>query len=99
MHAYEIILWLVALVLGLFGWWIIFLNFSVAFRWFAWGKRGGSTVPMFGGLVAMLGMFACPLTRVQKLAWVPLAVDFAYFLLNYAHAFVCVVRRSLVKKK
>src|SRR4051812_29052150 len=61
----------------LFGWWLIILNFTIVYRWYVRGKHH-SWVPLVGGFVAFIGMSICPLPRIQKFAWVPLAVDCGY---------------------
>ena len=83
MHVYELIRWLIAVVVGLFGWWIILLNFSTVYQWYVHRKHH-STVPLFGGFLGFLGMGACPLHQVQRFAWVPLAIDIAFFLTTLA---------------
>lgn len=97
MHVYEAVLWLVALILTLLGGWIIILNFSIWYRWFARGEHH-SWIPFVGGFLAMLGMMACPLTSVRKLAWLPLAVDAGYVLTNYVYALVALIWRTLRRR-
>ena len=67
--------------MGLFGWWIIILNFAMVYVWLV-RREHHSWVPLVGGFLACFGMLACPLTWVQKLAWIPLAVDCGYVVVN-----------------
>ena len=69
--------------MGLFGWWIIILNFAMVYVWLV-RREHHSWVPLVGGFLACFGMLACPLTQVQKLAWIPLAVDCGYVVVNLA---------------
>jgi hypothetical protein len=76
----QIIRWIIAVPLGLFGWWVIGLNFALVYRWFTRGKHS-SMAPFIGGIAGLFGMMICPLPTVQKWAWVPLVVDLGWFTL------------------
>lgn len=80
MHALALIRWVVSVVFGLSGWWIIILNFSVVYFRFVRRKRTGSWVPFLGGFLAFVGMVFCPLPQIQKYAWTPLIVDAGYII-------------------
>lgn len=77
MHAYDIFRWVVALVFGLFGWWVIFLNFKIVYVWMV-RRKHHSWIPLVGGVFALVGMASCPLPQIQRFAWIPLAVDVGY---------------------
>jgi hypothetical protein len=77
MHAGGIFRWAIALTLGLFGWWVIILNFAIVYAWFVRGKHS-SWIPLIGGVFACVGMGLCPLPHLQRLAWIPLVVDAGY---------------------
>jgi hypothetical protein len=77
MHAYDLFRWLLAIVFGLFGCWIILLNFAIVYRWYAHRKHH-SWIPLLGGFLACFGMLACPLRQVQRFALMPLMVDIGY---------------------
>lgn len=79
MHAFDIFRWVLAVPVGLLGWWIIFLNFAIVYREYVRGEHH-SWVPFLGGLLAFVGMLVCPLLWVEKLAWIPIAVDCVYFV-------------------
>jgi hypothetical protein len=74
MHALGIFRWVLALTAGLFGWWLIILNFAIVYAWFV-RRQHSSWIPLVGGLLAMLGMGLCPVPHIQRLAWIPLLVD------------------------
>lgn len=75
-----IIRWVLSGCFGLLGWWMIILNFAIAYRWFA-RREHHSWIPLVGGLFAFAGMGICPLLQVRRLAWIPIVVDVAYFFL------------------
>jgi hypothetical protein len=77
MHASDLLRWAVGVPLALLGVWIVLLNFRIAYVYLA-RREHHSWVPLVGGFVALVGMGICPLPRVQKMAWVPLAVDVGY---------------------
>ncbi|MGA2138990.1 MAG: hypothetical protein ABSH14_09040 [Verrucomicrobiia bacterium] len=84
MLAYDIFRWVVTVVFALFGllgWWIIIMNFWSVYVWFARRERH-SSIPLFGGIFAFVGMLGCPLPQIQKFFWIPLVVDIGYFLLS-----------------
>ena len=74
MNTSDIVHWILALVFGLFGWWLICLNFSVVYFWFVRRKRH-SWIPLVGGLCALVGMAFCPLPTVRRFAFWPLFID------------------------
>jgi hypothetical protein len=79
MHASGIFRWVIALLFGLFGWWLIIMNFAGVYAWFVRHKHS-SWIPLVGGFFALVGMGLCPLPHIQRLAWIPLVVDFGYFI-------------------
>jgi len=81
MHAYDI-LWLIfrwaaGLVLGLFGWFVIVMNFRIAYVWFVHHEHS-SWIPLVGGFFALGGMALCPVPQIHRLAWIPLVIDFVF---------------------
>jgi hypothetical protein len=98
MHAYQIIRWVVAVPVGLLGWWIIILNFAIAYRSLA-RREHHSWVPFLGGFLAFLGMGLCPLPRVQKFAWIPLLVDCGYVVANLTIGYGLMLARLVRGKK
>src|SRR5262245_46858368 len=79
MHIYDLFRWVLAVSLGLFGCWIIILNFVIVYRWYA-RREHHSFVPLVGGFLAFFAMGACPLPQVQRFAWIPLLIDAGYVL-------------------
>jgi hypothetical protein len=77
MHAPEIFRWVVAVVFGLFGWFVISVNFRIVYAWLV-RREHHSWIPLVGGFFALAGMALCPLTQVRALAWMPLAIDVGY---------------------
>jgi hypothetical protein len=77
MHAYAIFRWLIALVFGLFGWLLIFVNFRIVYVWMV-RREHHSWIPLVGGLFAFVGMGCCPLRQIQRWAWVPAVIDIGY---------------------
>src|SRR3954454_10039773 len=98
MHAYEIIRWVLSILLGLLGWWIIFLNFAIVYRWYVRGEHH-SWVPFLGGFLAFVAMGLCPLPQVQKLAPIPIVVDCVYFVAIITIGFAGMALRRLLKGK
>lgn len=94
MHASEIFRWVGTLVFGAFGGWLIFLNFKIVYVWLV-RKKHHSWIPLVGGFLAFFGMGLCPLPQVQRLAWIPLAVDVSYCVLalGIGILMVCFARR------
>src|SRR4051812_19290580 len=83
MHISDIFRWVVALVFGLFGWFIIFMNFRIVYVWLI-RREHHSWIPLVGGFLALVGMAFCPLSRVRGLAWLPLVMDVGYCVLVLA---------------
>lgn len=79
MHVSDISRWVVALVFGLFGWFIIFMNFKIVYVWLV-RKEHHSWIPLVGGLFALAGMAFCPLPTVRRFAFWPLFIDAGYFV-------------------
>jgi len=79
MHAYDIFRWVVAVLFSLFGWWLIIANFAIVYFWFV-RREHHSWIPLVGGFFALAGMAFCPLPQIRRLAWLPLVVDFGYFV-------------------
>jgi|SRR5436190_23018024 len=79
MHASDIFRWALAIVFGLFGWWLIILNFAVVYVWLV-RRKHHSWIPLVGGLFALVGMAFCPVPLIHRLAWIPLVVDTGYCL-------------------
>ena len=77
----HIIRWLIALPLGLLGFWIMFANFATVFLWIV-RREHHSMTPLLGGFLAMFGMLACPLPSIEKGAFVPMAIDVAWLTLT-----------------
>ena len=94
MHVYDIFRWIVALVLGLFGWLVIFVNFKVIYVRLR-RREYHSWVPLVGGFFACMGMILCPLRQVQRFALVPLGVDTVLCILVLAIGFLtlCFARK------
>jgi hypothetical protein len=69
--------WVLALVLGGFGWLLIFHNFGVVYVWLVRHKHH-SWIPLVGGFFALVGMAFCPLPQVQRFAFWPLFIDGGY---------------------
>lgn len=82
MHIYEYIFqWMLAIAFGLFGWWIIYLNFAAVYLWI-FRREHYSRVPLVGGFFAFAGMGFCPVLEIRRLALLPLFIDVSYFLLT-----------------
>src|SRR5262245_31035368 len=79
MHASDIAHWVVAILFGLFGWWLIILNFTIAYVWLV-RRKFHSWIPLAGGLFALAGMALCPVPQIRRLAWVPLVIDIGFFI-------------------
>src|SRR5437868_2112245 len=92
-----ILRWLLAVVLGAFGWFMILANFRIIYVWFARRERH-SLFPPLGGFFALAGMAFCPLMHIRRLAWIPVLVDFTVFFSVMAiglllHLFACKAAR------
>lgn len=70
--------WLIAIVFGAFGSFILFVNFRILYVWLL-RREHHSGIPFVGGLFLFAGMAFCPVLLVRKHAWAPLAFDFAYW--------------------
>src|SRR5580698_9203598 len=80
MHLSETVRWILAIGLGLLGWWIILLNFAIIYIWFV-RRKHHSWVPFLGGVLACVGMGLCPVKPVQRWAFTPLVIDVAFSIL------------------
>lgn len=78
MHLSDILRWLLAVVIGMFGWVMVSVNIRILFAWFVRKERGSMIFPV-GGFFALLGMALCPLTQIRRFAWIPVAVDMGVF--------------------
>ena len=94
MHAYVIFRWVVALVFGMFGWMVIFMNFRIAYVGLV-RRKHHSWIPLVGGFFAFVGMGACPLLQVRRLAWIPFVIDLGYCIsmLAIGLLMMCFARR------
>lgn len=86
MHASDVFRWVVAIVFGLFGWWLIVVNFAIVYFWFV-RRRHASWIPLVGGFFACVGMALCPLSQIQRFAFWPLFIDAGYCILALAIGF------------
>ena len=77
MHAYDIFRWVVAILFGLFGWWLIILNFTVVYVWLV-RRKHHSWIPLVGGVFALVGMAFCPVPQIRRFAFLPLFIDTGY---------------------
>lgn len=84
MHVNDIscyvLAWLLAIVLGGFGWLIIVANFRCVYAWLV-RREHHSHIPLVGGFFALVGMNFCPVQQVRGLAWIPLLVDVGFFII------------------
>ena len=71
---HELIAWAFAVVLALLGGWVTALNYRVFYLEFT-GQRQRSWIPLLGGFLAFLGLAACPVPAVRRLAWLPIVLD------------------------
>ena len=87
MQISEPLRWVFSGALGLVGCWVIILNFSVVFLWYA-RRQHHSFIPLLGGCVAAVAMLVCPLPAVARLAWIPLIIDLGclYSFLGFIYA-------------
>jgi hypothetical protein len=82
MHIYaHVFLWLFAIVFGLFGWWVLCLNFASVYFWI-FHRKHSSRVPLVGSFFAFLGTGACPILEIRRFALWPLCIDVGFFLLT-----------------
>jgi len=80
MHASDIFRWVLAILFGVFGWWLIIYNFAVVYFWLV-RRQHHSWIPLIGGFFALVGMAFCPLLQVRRFAFIPLFVDTGYCIL------------------
>jgi hypothetical protein len=72
--------WLLAIVLGGFGWMVILANFGCVYVWLV-RREHRSWIPFIGGVFALGGMAFCPVTEIRRFAFWPLYIDTCYFIL------------------
>lgn len=77
MHASDIVRWILALVFGLAGWFIILVNFRIVYVWLV-RREHHSWIPLVGGLFVLAGMAFCPLAEIRRFAFWPLFIDVGY---------------------
>jgi hypothetical protein len=62
--------WVFFALLVLFGGWVILANWTTPFR-----RKGGSMVPVVGGMLVAIGFAISPVDDLHWLWWAPLVVD------------------------
>jgi hypothetical protein len=97
MHISDLLRWILAVVFGLFGWWMISANFWIVYAWLARRQRG-SMIPPLGAFFALAGMAFCPLIQIRRLAWIPVAVDLGFFFSVMAIGFLMHLFAERAKK-
>ncbi|MDB6125217.1 MAG: hypothetical protein JWQ71_4210 [Pedosphaera sp.] len=98
MDTYTLFRWALSVLFGLLGCWIMLMNFTMVYMWYA-RRKHSSQIPLVGGGLAFLGLSVCPLPQVQKLAWIPLAVDIGYLVATLTFGFASMLLRRLFKGK
>jgi hypothetical protein len=73
-EASDVIRWLLAVPLGLFGTWVIGCNFACVYLGLVRGKHHSLT-PLLGGTCVGSAWLLCPAAGGRSWAWIPLAVD------------------------
>jgi hypothetical protein len=71
---HPLLAWAFAVVFAFLGLWVIALNVAVFYLQFT-RRRQRSWIPLLGGFLLFLGMAACPLPTVRRLAWLPFILD------------------------
>lgn len=74
MNALDVVRWLLAVPLGLFGAWVTVCNYACVYLGLFRGKHH-SLVPLLGGACVGLAWLLCPVVGGRSWAWIPLAVD------------------------
>jgi hypothetical protein len=72
--ALNIVRWLIAVPLGLFGVWAMVCNYACIALWLFRGEHH-SLVPLVGGVCVALAWLLCPAMGGRVCAWIPLALD------------------------
>lgn len=90
MHAHDVVRWVLAIVFGLLGWWIIVMNFAIVYVWFV-RKKHHSWVPLVGGFFAFAGTVFCPVPQIQRFAWAPLIIDVVFCISALTIGFLMVL--------
>lgn len=85
--------WIIAVLTGLMGGWIVFANWGGLIRWIV-TKKSYSSVPFIGGILLAICLYNTPISRFW---YIGLLVDTNYTLLIFA----CIrfgIRRLLHKE-
>ena len=93
----EIIRCAIAFLFGLFGVFVIVMNYVMIADWII-RRRHHSLSPLAGGICVSIGLLVCPVALCRHWVWVPLVVDpgCAYSLL--ALIYILIVRRPFSKQ-
>jgi hypothetical protein len=98
MRISDIIRWIISVPLVLLGCWIMFTNVLIVYRWFT-RREHHSFTPFLGGVLAFLGMLICPSRQIMHFAWIPLALDITYLILNLTCGLAVLAFERLLRKR
>ena len=75
MNFLSLVLWFIAGLLGLFGSYVITMNWLVFVNNHVLHKKWTSAIPVIGGLSLGLAVLLIPLHRTWLFCWLPLLLD------------------------
>jgi hypothetical protein len=97
MRISDTIRWIISVPLVLLGCWIMFTNVLIVYRWLT-RREHHSFTPLLGGTLAFLGMLICPSRQIMHRAWIPLALDIAYLVLNLTCGFAVMGLQQILNR-
>jgi hypothetical protein len=74
MDTVDVLRWLLAVPLGLFGVWVTACNYACIYLGLV-RREHHSIVPLVGGTCVALAWLLCPAAVARGWAWLPLAID------------------------
>jgi hypothetical protein len=75
-------LWVLSVLLAALALWVFSGN-VIGMIWAARTGKNYSNVPLLAGLLAVLALLTLPIDGARRFWWLPLIVDYTYFLTLY----------------
>ena len=90
----QVLLFVVSAALLLVGGYVSLMNWMVIVNWLRTRKHS-SWIPLFGGVLAMLGVALIPIAGARSYWWLPLVIDWGCFPgLLYSAIAICFQRTT-----
>jgi hypothetical protein len=92
-----LIQWIFAASLIALGGFVALMNWAIVIRWLFGTRKHSSWVPLFGGIVAAIGVAIVPSSSVRPFWWIPLLIDWGC-VPGFAHAIAYGLYHSLQRR-